>query len=65
MRFCEPVSHEAWVQLEEIEKTFEEISSFSGKKMSVLDLAAVIFDTTSSNTGMSHKSQNTVIYNAQ
>ena len=52
MWFCEPVSHEASVQLQEIEKMFDMINLFAGAHLSIVDLHAVIFDTTSSNTGL-------------
>jgi hypothetical protein len=56
IRFCEPTDHEAKTQLMEIIATFEEMNalacSFTERKLSVLDLYTIIFDTTSSNTGL-------------
>jgi hypothetical protein len=55
IRFCEPIDHSASTQLSEIEQTFEEINNLTpatARKLSVLDLFAIVFDTTSSNTGM-------------
>jgi hypothetical protein len=55
IRFCEPVDHTAETQLSEIEETFQEINNLTpdtARKLSVLDLFAIVFDTTSSNTGL-------------
>jgi len=54
--FCEPVDHKPATQLEEIKGIFKIINTFNeGKqvpKKTVVDIEAIVFDTTSSNTGM-------------
>jgi hypothetical protein len=54
VRFCEPCNHEAKTQLREIETMFHEINtlSSSSRTLSILDLETIVFDTTSSNTGL-------------
>lgn len=55
IRFCEPGDHKALTQLREIKQMFKDINKFNdGKRcrsLSVVDLEAIVFDTTSSNTG--------------
>jgi len=55
VRFCEPPDHKALTQLNEIKSTFDEINKLHPEiahRLSVLDLFMVVFDTTSSNTGL-------------
>jgi hypothetical protein len=54
VRFCEPSNHEATSQLREIETLFTEINTLSSSErtLSILDLETIVFDTTSSNTGL-------------
>lgn len=63
IRFCEPIDHKAQTQLTEIEATFSEMNklfpkevrdpskTFRHEELSVMSLFAIVFDTTSSNTG--------------
>ena len=55
IRFCEPGDHKAKTQLREIEQTIRDINHFNTGKglpsLSVFDIEAITFDTTSSNTG--------------
>ena len=57
VHFCEPGDHKAATQLSEIERVFNIINEFNeGKKLpkrTIVDIEVIVFDTTSSNTGMS------------
>jgi len=53
--FCEPGDHKAATQLQEIKKMLHDVNFFNEgkdlKRVSVVDIEAIVFDTTSSNTG--------------
>ena len=53
--FCEPGDHKAETQLNEIQKLLETVNLFNegkgARKITVVDIEAIVFDTTSSNTG--------------
>ena len=56
IRFCEPIDHKAETQLREILDIFDLINRANEQKpyvrqLSILDLHAIVFDTTGSNIG--------------
>ena len=56
LQFCEPGDHKAATQLREIEQMLKSINTFNEGKglpeITVVDIEVIVFDTTSSNTGM-------------